>query len=159
MIASLREATVQQRLIIPAGKETDSTQSTQPIKTNWLLLWEDEKGNAYIDRESISYLPGNIIRVWFKATVTKKGRDEEIGLRKERGLPTKGLENWDHSLGLFEVNCLSRTGRLIENVDYDKKGNINWDPVAKWQGDEWRNKWQHIPPGTYIWDIYRYLCQ
>lgn len=132
---------------------------TYTHKTDWWLLWENAEGKNFIDLNSIRYSSGGTVEVWLKGTVTNKGKDTERSIRKQMGVSTKGLENLSYRIGLFEVDCSNRTTRIVENFNYDEKGNLIDDPVDYMWTRAWRDKWQHIPPGTKIWHLYKYLCQ
>ena len=147
------------REICPQKKEFKLDSSKEVEEKDWRLIRVDEEGKIYYLPKSINHLSESIITVWTKMTYTDKGKDVEISIRKEKGLPTTDVKSWNFSTALFEIDCLNKTVRLIENLIYDKQLNLINDPVESSWMNTMKDKWRHIPPETYIWDLYKHSCQ
>jgi hypothetical protein len=84
-------------------------------------------------------MPNKHIRVW-----TRQETDDVntyIDDLNKKKLPTKGYENFSHSLSLYEIDCNSENMEIISFVDYDNEGKVlstfsiskeevNMEPVA-----------------------------
>ena len=128
-------------------------------KANWWFLWEDEEGEIFISLDNITYSPEGLVRIWLKETVTSKGKEIETKIRRGMKVSTEGLKNLSYRINLVEMDCPNRMVRSLETFNYDNSGKLIYDPVDYIWTMAQRDKWQHIPPGTKIWHLYRYLCQ
>lgn len=106
---------------------------------------EDEQG-MFPTGECYQGLPEKII-VWISIGIKKREiLARYVARRKEAGLSTEGYENYAHSLGLVELDSLSRLYRAIPAVDFDDKDNQlgtsslvveGGDPLLKGIKGEW----------------------
>ena len=77
--------------------------------------------------KTIRRLPGNVVRVWIKATLKDDsggGKSEFLKNRRIQGLRTFGYENYARTLELHEYDCSKGEVRVLSQIDYDETGNV-----------------------------------
>lgn len=118
------------------GDNKDFIDRTGKPFGNWKYITESRDTIYYYDPKSIIRPSKNIVRAWIKVVLTEEGRDREIQIRKERGLPIKGFENYDHEKSLKEIDCSGKRLRTISFAMYDTEGNVidsfSFPPNGEW---------------------------
>jgi hypothetical protein len=126
--------------------------NTEGWGADWRFLGENEEYQFYFDNESITRLSENVLRIWVKSVFTNKGVIEHI---KTLGIK---YENLDHSMGLFELNCVKKTTRDLSVTFYSKGGGI-LGSTATDENFKVAGQWEFIIPETFAESIYREVCK
>ncbi len=126
--------------------------------TDWWLLWENREGTCFADLNCILY-SGSTVKVWLRWVVTETGKARETVRRTKVGLPTADLNDWDYTLSLFEIDCLNRMARLVDNISYDREENPIRNPIVAFWTNAWKKEWKRIPPRTEIGNLFKQLCR
>ena len=75
---------------------------------------------------SIKEVKPKIIKVWTKIQLSEFGKD--FSIRKEhefnKNLPMDKWRRLNHSIVLYELDCVNNTTKFLRLVDYDSKENI-----------------------------------
>ena len=70
---------------------------------DWKLYSETDFFSSYFDKENISRISKNIVRVWVKEVNTEKGVTDMVNRFGEE------FKNCDHIKKLYEVDCAEKT--------------------------------------------------
>ena len=124
---------------------------TGAIADDWKYVIESKYSLQYYNPENIAYPSTGIVRGWLKIVPTEEGKEWEIQRRKEKGLPIKGFENYDHEMELEEVDCSAKRIRLLSSVFYDTRGNV----IDSFSG---KGEWDHVVPESIGEAIYESMC-
>jgi hypothetical protein len=89
----------------------------------WKLLWSDNQESEYYDKNSIKTLPGGVVQVWLKISITEKERKDYIDYLKGLNRPVGGYDKWSYVRSLIEFDCNSRTITRLSTIDYDNGEN------------------------------------
>jgi len=120
----------------------------------WTYYGESIGGMYFFNSKNLSSPSKNIIRVWEKAIYTEKGKKQNLQDMKDKGLSTKGYENFEHSKSLMEINCSTKMLGLLSFVDYSKDGN-----VLKSIDISNLSEWGNIVPGSRGETLYKEVCK
>jgi hypothetical protein len=112
----------------------------------WEILTVTVEGNiTFYDKDSIQYLPGNIVRYWEKSIPSK---DQRNRLLKAGGVRYRDLST---IRSLKEINCSKKQNRLLSVVFYDSaEGVLD-------SADETR-QWRNIVPESLGENAFEELC-
>jgi hypothetical protein len=113
----------------------------------------DSEGRG--DRENYTGLPKDIIKVWEKREYSDEGRNDEIQQRIRNGFDVKGYETLSYQLTLWEINCVTRESRMMEQIEYSTDGRMLGSNTYKRKPTE---GWQPIPPESFCATIYKIGC-
>ncbi len=91
----------------------------------------------------------DIISVWTYIIVTYDERKKKIDEERKKDLEKSiKYQNYDHYLGLWEIDSINKQRRLIELTDYDDKGNILDRDIYK------DSEWNNIKPNSVFEKLY-----
>jgi hypothetical protein len=123
------------------------------IAADWKSLGSDDDFSYFYDSATISYPSKAIARVWTKTIYKEKGRVKTMerfrGNKELSGI----IKNVDHTLNLFEINCLDKKFRTLSGIFYSKNGKV-LKTVESTSG-----LWKFIPPDTMYEAIYEVVCK
>jgi len=129
--------------------------ASQAEGAKWVRIGEDMSGNeSFYDSESMTVLPGGIIKVWWKMRYSDEGRNLYIQQMKRFGLDAKGYETLSYSRNLTEIDCETREVRIIVVSNYTARyvlDSINVKPQPS-------EGWEPIVPGTMEEQMYKTVC-
>ncbi len=116
-------------------------------------LWKDLGTSAnhhvYYDAESLSYVSRSVVRVWAKMTYV----DMQEGLKdlQERGLRRKDMENYDHDLYLYKIDCSEKGFAILAHYSYRKDGMLI-------DAFDFPDRWVRISPNSVVDGIAQAVC-
>jgi hypothetical protein len=115
-------------------------------------VWEYLRSNVYYNKTNLTK-SSNIISVWIYQTVTDDGRKLRREIEKKIDLEnSKKYENYDHDIGLWNIDCKKRLYRNKKYVEYDDKGNVLYSDIDQ------NSKWDSIKPNN-VWEtLYDKVC-
>jgi hypothetical protein len=91
----------------------------------WINYGTTEDGSQkYYDKQSITQISPNIVKVWDKGKLSPGARDIIIEQRKRSGLAVDGWDKLDHVILVREINCGENTGKIIRVEDYNDTGKM-----------------------------------
>ena len=95
---------------------------------DWKLYSETDFFSSYFDKENISRISKNIVRVWVKEVNTEKGMTDMVNRFGEE------FKNCDHIKKLYEVDCAEKGIRILSSAAYSRAGEviISDDSPSKW---------------------------
>ena len=83
---------------------------------DWKYYGYTPDGTFYYDKENITYMPNNIIRVWTKRIYSDAGKDATI---KQHGENFKDIES---TSDLVQINCNEKKYSMLHVTHYTSKG-------------------------------------
>ena len=105
----------------------------------WVYYNESSVGTYYYDKESITSDRNGIIKVWDKTAYTKKGKQEYIGWRKEKGIYDTKFEDLSYTINLYAMKCSTREFDIISGshrnseeriIDSYSNPSPSYDPIS-----------------------------
>jgi hypothetical protein len=93
----------------------------------WILYGTSDDGKHFYDKNSLTNVSPNIIRVREKIKYSKAFIDnvkKESLVMKGKNQPVLGYDKLDNAIGLKELDCRNNTIRLIKWVTYNNQGRI-----------------------------------
>ncbi|MBI4777510.1 hypothetical protein HY792_01085 [Candidatus Desantisbacteria bacterium] len=106
------------------------------IDKRWEFIGNDVSGGYwYIDTKTLSYLSGNIIRVWIMK------------------IPEKGSEDYGYQNSLDEIDCSKNMYRVLSSIDHSDDGNV----LSSW--DDNRSEWSVIEPSSMMEGLQETVCK
>lgn len=106
----------------------------------WELIGKSSSGTLwYIDTETLSRLPGDIVSVWLKTLPEKTDTDfsegeEDIGLILKK-IQARNFGDYEYTEGLWELDCSKAASRLLYFAAFDRQEKIitsSLTPDAAW---------------------------
>jgi hypothetical protein len=120
----------------------------------WTLFVEDQAFRHSYDKQSIAHLANKVIRVAIKVDPKgKEGRDFLLKVRGQMGLSLDGYQDYGFSLTIMEIDCVNQRKRILQNDDYNKKGE-ELDTLSSPNP-----KWAEINPNSIHGLYYKALCK
>jgi len=83
---------------------------------DWKFLYFYDYSSDYYDAQSITHPSKNIVRVWTRSDFTEKGKIDAVGRLGKK------FENLNHTIDLWEINCVEKMYRTLSGNAYDNKG-------------------------------------
>ena len=120
---------------------------------DWKSIGSDDDFSYFYDSASITYPSKNIGRLWTKIIYKEKGRIKAMEQFRENKDLLSIIKNVDHTLTLFEINCVDKKFRTLKGIFYSKDGNI-----LKLV-DATPGIWKIIPPDTMYEAFYDVVCK
>jgi hypothetical protein len=125
--------------------------SKDVISADWRYCCGSKDFEYYYDKDSINFLPNNIIRVWIKI-IPESEEDRVTHIQNERKTDPTIPDNWGYSKGLIEFNRKNKTYTCIESIDLSIKGKIIKSDTSKNPSHE------YIPPETMVEKLCKIVC-
>jgi hypothetical protein len=125
----------------------------EAIAADWKSLGSDDDFSYFYDSTTISYPSKAIARVWTKTIYKEKGRVKSLERFRDNKELSGIIKNLDHTLNLFEINCLDKKFRTLSGIFYSKNGKV-LKTVESTSGP-----WKFIPPDTMYEAIYDLVCK
>lgn len=134
-------------------QEEEKLEKAEARGKNW--VWFSDSGNCswYYDKTRIKTMPNKHIRVW-----TREETDDVntyIDDLNKKKLPTKGYENFSHSLSLHEIDCNSENKEIISFVDYDNEGKV----LSTFSISKEEINMEPVVPGSIMDALYKVVCK
>jgi len=112
---------------------------------DWVSYGEIPSGELFLDVESITQPSNNIVRVWTKQVLNKKGINDTVRRMGEEFREISQILNY------VEYDCAERKMRIISVISYSKK-----NPVL----DSLENlDWIFLPPDSVSGKLFMDLCK
>jgi hypothetical protein len=116
---------------------------------NWVLHGKTGNGTIqFIDKDSITKLSSENIRIWLKAYHVM----DELQNFRDKSVIDDKYSSYSHSIYLWEINCKMRTSKLLYFADYDKT-----DHTLNFQKYE-NSSFDYIIPGSVSESLYKKCC-
>lgn len=120
---------------------------------DWKSIGSDDDFSYFYDSASITYPSKNIGRLWTKTVCKEKGRIKTMEKFRENKDLLSIIKNVDHTLTLFEINCVDKKFRTLKGFFYSKDGKILKSVDAT------PGIWKIIPPDTMYEAFYDVVCK
>lgn len=92
---------------------------------------------AYYYESGSAHRESDIGKVWVKYSVTnEEARKWVLNSRKEKGLATRGYEDYSASVALWIIKCSSKKWRVFKGSDFNSRGET-LDSVVPSASDDW----------------------
>jgi hypothetical protein len=115
-------------------------------RADWIPFDKNEDADFYYDKEDLKRSSSGIVTLWVKQIYTKKGG------RDAGTLLGKNFENLDHSVTLFEVDCVGKMDVFLSTVYFSKNGTVL-------EIKEPASRWEFISAGSTFDILYSKVCQ
>ena len=126
--------------------------SEQPDSYVWELIGNNSFGIYYYNKTNITK-SSDIISVWIYQTPTDDSKEGVIESVKKNNLEKSiTYKNYEHTMGLNEIDCKNRKVLQTNLIFYDDKNNI----LDNYTIDN--SKWTDIPPDTLFNILYNKIC-
>jgi len=105
---------------------------------------------------TIRRLPGNVVRVWIKASLkddSTQGKSDFLKNRRTQGLRTYGYESFARTLELHEYDCTKGEVRVLSQIDYDEIGNVLDSTTYR------KPSWDYIVPDSVGASLSKAVCK
>jgi hypothetical protein len=112
----------------------------------WEIYSKGYGGICYYDKENVTHMPNNVVRVWDKQIFSDAGKKEAI---KKLGDSFKDLE---YSIALLQINCNEKKYNVLSLSFYDSKQNIIYS--QKTSGEE-----EFILPDSIMEELHKSVCK
>jgi hypothetical protein len=112
----------------------------------WEIYAKGIFGIHYYDKENITHMTNNIIRVWDKCIYSDAGKDDAI---KHFGDSFKDIK---YTLRLYQIKCNEKIGTSLHGTSYDSKGLVI--ATADFQEDN-----HFILPDSIDEELYKIVCE
>jgi len=112
---------------------------------DWILLHKTEDAEVYYDKDDVTTSSSGTANVWVKYDYTKQGVSNKVNL-----LGTK-FENLDHSIILFEFDCVGKLVLSLSTVYFSKDKSVI-------ENKELDNNWEFISTGSLFDALYNKVC-
>lgn len=112
---------------------------------DWVSYGEIPSGELFLDVESITQPSNNIVRVWTKQVLNKKGINDTV-----RGMGEEFREI-SQILSYVEYDCAERKMRIISSISYSKKNQV-LDSMENFD-------WIFLPPDSVSGKLFIDLCK
>jgi uncharacterized protein YdcH (DUF465 family) len=117
----------------------------------WEFLGFDRSGSAHFyDIKSMSF--DTTIRIWEKEILSEKAKQQFIKEVKVQKLDLGKYINLDHTLNLWEIDCIKRTYRKLEFLTYTSDKSIINRLIPS-------DKWHSIVPETITESLFEEMCE
>ena len=119
----------------------------------WVYYVASPDGTYYYDKESITSGGNGIIKVWDKTVYTKKGKQEYVGWRKEKGIYDTKFEDLSYTLNLYTMKCSTREFDIISGSHRNSEERII---------DSYSNlspSYDPISPESIMESLYKIVCK
>jgi hypothetical protein len=113
----------------------------------WEIYAKSILGIHYYDKENISHMPNNIIRVWEKTIYSDAGKEDAIKDLGDR------FQDIKYTLQLTQINCDEKIAISLHGTSYDSKGLVIIDT------DFPEDKKNIIVPDSINDDLYKIVCK
>ena len=118
----------------------------------WELIGNNSFGIYYYNKTNITK-SSDIISVWIYQTPTDDSKEGVIESVKKNNLEKSiKYKNYEHTMGLNEIDCKNRKVLQTNLIFYDDKNNI----LDNYTIDN--SKWTDIPPDTLFNILYNKIC-
>ncbi len=113
---------------------------------DWILFAKTEAADLYYDKDDITHSSAGTAYIWVKYVYTElgvKNKVNQLGLK---------FENLDHSIALFEFDCVGKLVLSLSAVYFSKE-------KAVLEIKEAENGWKYIPSGSPLDSLYGKACK
>jgi hypothetical protein len=128
--------------------------NTESKGADWKFLGKTNEFYFYYDVESVTRTSKDIVRVRAKnVSINDKGKNLVLRAAKEDRRPTKGYEQYTHTIMVHEIRCPNNMARIISVADYNNKDKV----LAS---HTFRNpEWDSIDPDGVGDLLYKEVCR
>ncbi len=121
---------------------------------DWVMVAQTKDGGTttYYDRESITAIPDNTVRVNTKTVYNEQGRKVFIDRLKKRNPDIQGYENLSYAFYHEEINCRTREHALLEVADHSGDGKVIYHQKMS------NKKWIRVLPGSMADHLFQKIC-
>lgn len=112
---------------------------------DWVSYGEIPSGELFLDVESITQPSNNIVRVWTKQVLNKKGINDTVRVMGEEFREISQILNY------VEYDCAERKMRIISTISYSKKNQV-LDSMENFD-------WIFLPPDSVSGKLFIDLCK
>ncbi len=116
---------------------------------NWELFLTDIDCNYYYDPDTVSRLPENIVRVWWKEVFKTKD------VLKSRGFTRSEYEKTAYQINVTEIRCQKKQSRRKFFMLCSDEGENILCTIHRRQLDEWVPVTEGHPTGALYWKLCR----
>ena len=114
-------------------------------------VWESFGKGCYYNKKTLTK-SSNIVSVWTYKIVTDDEKKEKIKVvKKEDSKKSMKYLQYDHYLGLWEIDCVKKLYRGKEFKDYDTKGKVLSSMKHLFD-------WKNIKPNSVMDELYNKVC-
>jgi hypothetical protein len=113
---------------------------------DWILFGKTEDAELYYDKEDITRSSSGTDNVWAKYVYTEVGVKDRV-----RQLGAK-FENLDHSITLFEIDCVGKLALSLSTVYFSKDKSVL-------KIDKPDNNWVYISTGSLFDTLHGHVCK
>lgn len=125
------------------------------LSSDWAFYGDaPNQSMFYYDKESLTYSPNGIVKVWDKEVYSTRSRDYLISKRKEFNEKIDGYSNLEYTLFQFEFDCRKRQSRMVSTTDYG----FNGEMLAAYKAGDKIWDWDAIAPDTRLEALFRKIC-
>lgn len=116
--------------------------------TDWELYSKTDLGDYYYDAESVTHPFKDTVTVWAKKAYTEKGLIQIVARLGPK------YRNLEHTMYLYELDCVDRKLYLLRRTSYSKDGSV-LSSSRSFETPEWSD----IPPDTVNNTLYKIMCK
>jgi hypothetical protein len=113
---------------------------------DWILFTKTENAELYYDKDDITHSSSGTADVWAKYVYTEVGIKDRV---KRSG--TK-FERLDHSITLFEIDCIGKLVLSLSTVYFSKDRGVL-------EIEEHDHNWVYISTGSLFDTLYGKVCK
>ena len=113
---------------------------------DWILFHKTEDADLYYDKDDITRSSSGTANVWAKYVFTKQGVRDKVNVLGAK------FENLDHSITLFEFDCVGKLVLSLSTVYFSKDKSVL-------EIKEPDNDWEYVSTGSLFDTLYNKVCK